>query len=104
MRRARFFLLAPFILLAVLAFIALGGVVVQSLWNWLLPSLFGLPVVTFWQALGLLALSRILFGGVGSRSRGPRWRRRPPHWLTPDERSGLRARMHARFGGREGTA
>jgi len=57
MRRARFFLLAPFILLAVLVFIALGGVVVQSLWNWLLQSLFGLPVVTFWQALGLLALS-----------------------------------------------
>ena len=48
-----------------LVFVAVGGVVVQLLWNWLLPSLFGVPEVTLWQALGLLALSRILFGGFG---------------------------------------
>ena len=35
------------------------------LWNWLLPPLFGVRQVTLWQALGLLALSRILFGGFG---------------------------------------
>jgi hypothetical protein len=53
------------IFIAFLIFIALGGVVVQLLWNWLVPSLFGLRVVTLWEALGLLALSRILFGGFG---------------------------------------
>jgi len=43
-------------------FVAIGGWVVMALWNWLLPTLFGWPEVTFWQALGILALSRILFG------------------------------------------
>ena len=53
--------------------VALGGWAVMSLWNWLMPGLFGLPVVTFWQALGLLALSRILFGGfrLGGGGGGP---------------------------------
>ena len=46
-------------------FVALGGLVVWWLWNWLMPELFGLRELTFWQALGLLALSRILFGGFG---------------------------------------
>ena len=46
-------------------FILFGGIVVQWLWNWLLPDIFGLRRVTFWEGLGLLALSRILFGGFG---------------------------------------
>ena len=48
-------------------FIAIGGEVVLHLWNWLLPTLFGWRQITFWQALGLLALCRILFGGFGGR-------------------------------------
>ena len=48
-----------------LFFIFFGGIVVQWLWNWLLPDIFGLRRVTFWEALGLLALCRILFGGFG---------------------------------------
>lgn len=110
--RARFLFLPPFILLGVLSFIALGGWIVQLLWNWLLPTLFGWPAVTFWQALGLLALSRILFGGVGGRGRHG-WRRRA-HALgarihgdghddgwpdLPDHvRERLRRRMRDRFG------
>ena len=43
----------------------LFGVLVQHLWNWLLPALFQLPVITFWQAVGLVLLSRLLFGHVG---------------------------------------
>ncbi|HEY1218307.1 MAG TPA: hypothetical protein VGF03_05165, partial [Bryobacteraceae bacterium] len=50
---------------ALVIFIAIGGEVVMHLWNWLLPLLFGWRQVTFWQALGLLALCRILFGGFG---------------------------------------
>lgn len=42
--------------------------VVMVLWNWLMPALFGLTVITFWQALGVLVLSKILFGGfMGKR-------------------------------------
>ena len=66
------------IFIAFLIFIALGGVVVQLLWNWLVPSLFGLRQLTLWEALGLLTLSRILFGGFGRGGShgGPRHRRR----------------------------
>jgi hypothetical protein len=48
-----------------LFFVVLGGLAVQWLWNWLVPGLFGLRQLTIWEALGLLALSRILFGGWG---------------------------------------
>ncbi len=37
--------------------------IVMLLWNWLIPSIFGLAIINFWQALGLLVLARILFGG-----------------------------------------
>jgi hypothetical protein len=74
------------IAIAFVLFILLGGLVVQWLWNWLLPDIFGLPQITFWQALGLLALCRILFGGFGRGGRPHRdtgrhhrewWRKRP---------------------------
>jgi hypothetical protein len=55
--------------LAALAFAALFGFAVMALWNWLLPAVAGLPEITFLQALGLLALSRILFGGLGGMGR-----------------------------------
>ena len=41
----------------------------EHLWNWLMPAMFGLQTVTFWQALGLLVLSKILFGGFTSARR-----------------------------------
>lgn len=39
------------------------------LWNWLMPVIFGLTAITFWQALGLFVLSKIIFG-KGSK---PNW-------------------------------
>ncbi len=48
-----------------LAAVAVLSVVVMLLWNWLIPSIFGLAVINFWQALGLLVLARILFGRIG---------------------------------------
>ena len=57
--------IAPCAILGMLLFVFIGGEVVQLLWNWLLPTLFGWRPITFWQALGLLALCRILFGGFG---------------------------------------
>ena len=50
-----------FIILFVVAVIAFSFVV-MSLWNWLIPELFGGPMITMWQAIGLLVLSKILFG------------------------------------------
>jgi hypothetical protein len=87
MKRKRWLYVAGPIGLAL--FIFLGGEVVMRLWNWLLPDLFGVRGINFWQALGLLALSRILFGGFGG-PRGPRMRRRHKDVpLTPEERDRL---------------
>lgn len=49
----------------VIAFVLgfLFGYFVMLLWNWLMPALFGLPTVTFWQAVGLVVLGKLIFGG-----------------------------------------
>ena len=52
-----------------LGWLALFGLVVMVLWNWLMPALFDLPPVNYGQALGLLILSRILFGRFRGGSR-----------------------------------
>ena len=76
--------------------------VVMSLWNWLMPSLFGLRLITFWQALGLLVLSKILLGGFRGRpGSGMHWRRRMmERWeqMTPEEREKFRQGMRGRCG------
>lgn len=105
--------LGPVFLVLFLAFVAVGGAIVWQLWNWLLPGLFGWPSITFWQALGLLALCRILFGGFGGgrgRSRvrrriGRRVRRRMrqrmwERWegMTEEERERFRRGMHREAG------
>jgi hypothetical protein len=46
------------------------GWLVMLLWNWLMPLLFGLKVITYWQAFGIVVLSKLLFSGVGGGHRG----------------------------------
>lgn len=55
-------LFIPLFILAITA-------VTMWLWNAILPQLFAVGSISFWQALGLLILSRILFGGFGCRGR-----------------------------------
>ncbi|MFN8547117.1 MAG: hypothetical protein U0527_03885 [Candidatus Eisenbacteria bacterium] len=69
--RKKLFWIAPLALTAFAGFLALGTYVVMRLWNWLTPELFGWHTLTFFQALGLIVLCRLLFGGLGI-SRGPR--------------------------------
>ena len=45
----------------------LFGFTVMWLWNWLMPDLFGLPTLTFWKAVGVVILSKLLFGGFGGK-------------------------------------
>jgi len=70
------------------------GFVVMSLWNWLGPSVFGARTISFWQALGILVLSKILFGGFRGRpGYGGHWRRRmSSRWeqMTPEEHEKFR--------------
>ena len=63
----KFLLFAPIGLAGIVLFTFIVGEIVRRLWNWLLPELFGLPVITFWQAVGLLVLIRILVGGFSGR-------------------------------------
>ena len=101
-RWKRVIFIAPLAILGMLLFVVIGGEVVLHLWNWLLPRLFGWREITFWQALGLLALCRILFGGFGFHgsgrsSFGRRMEERCEH-MTPEERERFRQRMRERFG------
>lgn len=107
-----------FIFVPLLLFIF--GEIVRSLWNWLMPALFHLGAITFWQAIGLMILSWLLFGGlrgvgrVGSRRRdwGPmrgrwnergegRWEERwESRWqqMSPEEQNRFREWARARCG------
>ncbi len=100
MRRTRLVRLIrfmPLFLVGVLVF----GFVVMTLWNWLMPTLFGLPQIGFWQALGVFILSKILFGGFGGGGRrgGHPGRRMRERWaqMTPEERERFREGLRARF-------
>ncbi len=100
-----------FIPLAVAAFLSLAGFVVMSLWNALIPVIFHLGVITFWQAIGIFILCKILFGfGKGGRRPGA------GHWMrhgmaeklkqmTPEEREKFKEKWgqkcgHGRWGER----
>ena len=104
----------PLVLVGFAVFIFIGGEVVKWLWNWLAPPLFGLPALGFWQALALLALCRILFGGFGMHGGGhrvdrgrvvdritdrmadcfaDRW-----HGMTPEQRERFREHVRERCG------
>jgi hypothetical protein len=102
------FLLFP--LFAAAAALVMGGVV-KYLWNATLPALLGVAVISFWQAVGLLVLCRILFGnfGRGSMGGGPRWKNHNgfqggPPWrekwnsMTDEERTKLREEWRKRCG------
>jgi hypothetical protein len=80
--------------------ITLFGWVVMSLWNWLIPPLTGWHTLGFAQALGLLVLSRLLFGRFGRRGWGPGRGRRWSH-LSAEEREQLRTQFGGRCGLRE---
>jgi hypothetical protein len=96
MKRKPFFILIP-----ITALFALSAVV-MLLWNALLPDLFNLPEVTYWQAFGLFALSRLLFGsfGFGRRHNGPPFGK--PHlrekWenMSEEEKQHFRERLAKR--------
>ena len=91
-RRFRLRKVIGIILLAIIGVFAFGSIV-MLLWNALMPVIFHLPVITFWQALGLLVLTKILFSGF--RGGGPkgRWKEKlNERWtnMTPEEREKIK--------------
>jgi hypothetical protein len=97
----------------VLLFIVVGSLMtylVMSLWNWLMPSLFQLGMISFWQALGILLLTKLLFGfgrGGWHGHRSNQWQG-TPMWkqkmgerlkhMTPEEREKFREEWKSRCG------
>lgn len=83
------------------------------LWNWLVPTLFHGPMINFWQTIGLLVLSKILFGGFGKKmGRGGRcghggyngwggWKQRMNEKMgnmTPEEKEQFQQRLKDKCG------
>ena len=97
-RGGMFFKYFLWMIIALSAFTAF----VMLLWNWLVPSIFGGPVISFFQAAGLLILSKILFGGWGGwRHKKHYWRekmRRKVAGMTPEEREHFKARFKEKWG------
>lgn len=102
-------------ILGIIAFsaFALGlGWITMLLWNWLMPDIFGLKMITYWQAFGLLVLSKLIFGtfgkggGGGCHHHGPGWKhhQRGGYWrkrwerkmstMTPEEREKFKMGMN----------
>ncbi len=79
MKRKWFFFIPPIIVAALAAF----GFITMLLWNALLPEIFHLPLITFWQAVGLLILARLFFGGH--------------HWNKGGHHSNFRNHLHEKW-------
>ncbi len=90
------------------AAVAVFSGIVMALWNAILPAVIGVKAITFFQALGILLLSKILFGGFGRRGG---WQGRRDHvWknkmqeklasMTPEEKEKFKAEWRNRCGGR----
>lgn len=104
MRSRRYRILRLVLLVGPVAvlFFALIGFVTMSLWNGLAPALFGWKAITYWQAVGLMILARLLFGGFrGGMGRGGHWRHRMMERcekMTPEEREKFRQAFQDRWG------
>jgi hypothetical protein len=94
--KKRWYFFIPLIIAGIITF----SFITMALWNYLMPVIFNLPAINFWQALCLLILSRILFSG------GPRPRHSHNPWaknlrekwekMTPEEREKFHQRLHSR--------
>lgn len=92
------------ILVCVVAFVSLFSFIVMKLWNAILPDVLHVSTISFWQAMGILVLSKILFGGFGG------WGHKKHEWkkklgekwqdMTPEERIKFKETFQSRFGRR----
>jgi hypothetical protein len=96
-----------FIPIAVAAFVSLISFAVMQLWNHLLPDILHVTAITFWQAMGIFILCKILFGfghkggrGWGGRGGGAPWMRQKMEErfksMTPEEKEKFKQKMRDR--------
>jgi len=96
------FIFIPFFVAGALALVSY---IVMQLWNNLLPDILHTGTITYWQAMGLFVLAKILFGfGRGGRGGAPWMRHRMERFnnMSPEEKQKFREQMQARCGGRWG--
>ena len=98
----RKFIFIPF---GIAAFLALISFVVMNLWNYLLPGILHVGAITFWQAMGIFILCKILFGfgkGSGHRGGGAPWMRRGMaekfKHMSPEEREKFKQKWEQKCG------
>ncbi|PSK80872.1 hypothetical protein [Prolixibacter denitrificans] len=96
--RRRKFMFAPLFIVM----LAVVSAVAMLLWNALMPDIFNLPEITFWQAAGLQILARLFFGGFRPHGGWPShsWRnklREKVAEMTPEERERYFRRIHSRY-------
>ncbi|WP_312790301.1 hypothetical protein [Sphingobacterium sp.] len=97
-----------FMFVAIIVGVFLLVALLQYLWNTLIVDIFNLKAITYWQALGLFVLSRILFGRGFGKPGGGRFRKDVPRQmekgedLSEEERERLRDEWRRRFGRRCG--
>ncbi len=90
--------LIPLFMILGFGAVALFGWIVMLLWNAALVPVTGAGIISFWQALGLLVLSRILVGGFGGgKGRGSRMGARWSH-MTPEEKERFKEYCRSRWG------
>lgn len=95
---------AIFIPVAIAAGVFIFGSLVMLLWNGILVPVLGLGTVTFWQALGILILAKILFGGFHGRHGNGRFyahrKAMREKWMnmTPEEKEKMKKEWQDRWG------
>jgi len=94
--KRKFFFLVPIIIL-----FGLTGIVMW-LWNLILPNVIGVHTVTYWQAMGILVLSKILFGGFGGFRKHKNHAKKRAFFnkiknMTPEEKANFRQQWRERF-------
>ena len=100
MKSHKTFRIIGFAILGVIIALVLGlvlGLVVMALWNWLMPALFGLPVIGYWQAVGLYLLCHILFKGHSGHDHDAHHKtlhRKPGHKDVGELKKNLRDWLH----------
>ncbi len=80
-RKGKFAFMFVAIIIGVFLLVAL----LQYLWNTLMVDIFNLKTITYWQALGLFVLSRILFGRGFGKPGGGRFRKDPERKTERDD-------------------
>ena len=93
---------------ALIAALIFFGAVVMGLWNAILPAVLGVKSISFLQALGILLLSKILFGGFAGRfcgnGKGAKWQQMKENYMnmSPEEKEKWKAEWKSRCGSRWG--